>query len=432
MISIFKKLLLLSFLFLFLISCNNKSENDGKIVLEYWVISEETLLDEFKSALRDFEKIHKDTVKIEVKRFPIQSFFRKQILTNQMDMNPDFALTAYSNIGPLIAGNGLYDLTDFIEEDSIKMEEVFVKAPLEDITIKNRYYGIPYEVDAFVLACNKRLLREAGFDTIPESWEDFRAAITKIDLEGVGLGENDKPGSAHGLVFPGLAEGGGNGFYWSMGAFLVQSGYLVTDRDYTVSNMNQPEFRKSIEYMLSLKPGIPEDAFMMDGSTSSNLFKIGKAGFLFTGPWFFSLEGPDCMDEWELAVIPHREGRKGSAGGGWALSVYKGCKHPRLAYECIKYLIMTPEINAKINPVFPAYIPAQNVGKFSTPRYQVFRDNIQYASPGLYYNAIIAPIGRISYKYISGILRGDYTVDEGLEQGHKAVQDYLDKFNKKK
>jgi|SRR5699024_244498 len=77
----------------------------------------------------------------------------------------------------------LEDLTSRIDEWGRADE--FYEGPLESATYNDDYYGVPVGSNALGFFYNKDLLKEAGIDEVPETWDELEEAAHTLSSEDV-------------------------------------------------------------------------------------------------------------------------------------------------------------------------------------------------------------------------------------------------------
>ncbi|MDQ7815336.1 MAG: extracellular solute-binding protein [Patescibacteria group bacterium] len=70
------------------------------------------------------------------------------------------------------------DYPDVVAQDLIRVVNVSTVADKKDL--QQRVVAIPLSVDTLALYANKDLLNAAGIATIPQTWDDFQAAVKKL------------------------------------------------------------------------------------------------------------------------------------------------------------------------------------------------------------------------------------------------------------
>lgn len=121
---------------------------------------------------------------------------------------------------------------------------------------------------------NKEVLAKAGVKEDPKNWEEFIAALDKVQKAGfVALAHGGQPWQ-EATVFDGVAlSAGGTEFYKK--AFI----------DLDAKALNSPEMVKAFDRMAQLRKYVDKDFSGRDWNVASGMVISGKAGFQIMGDW---------------------------------------------------------------------------------------------------------------------------------------------------
>lgn len=121
---------------------------------------------------------------------------------------------------------------------------------------------------------NKEVLAKAGVKEDPKNWEEFIAALDKVQKAGfVALAHGGQPWQ-EATVFDGVAlSAGGVEFYKK--AFI----------DLDSKALNSPEMVKAFDRMAQLRKYVDKDFSGRDWNVASGMVISGKAGFQIMGDW---------------------------------------------------------------------------------------------------------------------------------------------------
>ncbi|WP_168771051.1 extracellular solute-binding protein [Palleronia sediminis] len=149
-------------------------------------------------------------------------------------------------------------------------------ATVDAATIDGTLWGVPSEVSVYMLVSNMALLREAGIETPPTTWDGLReaaAAVTarndqgRIETAGFAFAESS---SGAGVVHP---------FY----ALVFSQGGDVYSDDYTEAMLDTPEAQEALSRMA----GLVEDD-ITDLSIDAYDFPAGGIGMMIMANWYES------------------------------------------------------------------------------------------------------------------------------------------------
>jgi len=314
------------------------------------------------------------------------------VLRSEIAWTPEFAALGY--LLPL--DNYFTDQNDYLE------------APLNYSKWNGQTWSVPQVTDALALLYNKQMLKDAGYDKAPETWDEFvtvSQALTKDGKWGFYYRQSDaywfQP------------------FMWSFGGGLI-------DEDDLDIHVNDPGSVAGLQFVLDLRDKykvFPNDQdFSNDYTNAMENFKSGDVAMIFNGPWATAdaLSGKEFTnpDNFGIAPIPKGpEGNTGSPVGGHGYAIYAGTEHPDEAYEFIEFL-SKPENQAKFavnNGLLPTRKSAYELDEVKNNRiisdYKVVIENAT--------NRPVIPEGGQIYTdfspEIQAVFLGQKTPQEGLD-----------------
>ena len=230
---------------------------------------------------------------------------------------------------------------------------------------------IPYGFYLRAMFYNKKLLKEAGVDTPPETMEAFMAAAKAVSaLDGKsGYCLRGGPGGLNGWIMMAAAMNGDNTFFDEEGK----------------SMLNKPGAVEGLQFLMDLyqKGYAPKDAVSWG-------FNEIVAGF-YSGTCAFLDQDPDAliavaerMDAEDFAVMPMPVGPAGKAFptigfAGWAM--FESTEHEDLSWKLIAHLA-SPEANkdwAKRVGVIPIHEGADQDPYFKTEQFSGWFDTLNGA-----------------------------------------------------
>ena len=159
-------------------------ESGDVVELEFWYIPF-TLEEEGHAAqIAEFEAANPD-IKIKVVQVPYEEITQKVAASVPVGKGPDIIIPYYGWV-PLWRQNGfLAPLPDGAFPPA-EMKEKFVSGQ-DAMLFDGQYYGFPVAMNAWALFYNKDAFAEAGIESPPTTWEEFRETaikLTKRDDEG--------------------------------------------------------------------------------------------------------------------------------------------------------------------------------------------------------------------------------------------------------
>lgn len=223
----------------------------------------------------------------------------------------------------------------FLELDTMSGYEDITKdyfeGPLLATTFKNRTYAIPWYNNAGVLFYRTDLLEKAGLKP-PKTFEELIDISRKLQ----------KSPDLHGFVWQGFQYEGlvcnWMEYLWGMGGdyYDAKAGKVILDT---------PEAVASVQLMTDLVQNYkisPESVFTFKETESYNVFLSGNAVFVRGWPSFIvnaNKEGSKVKGVTGIIPMPHAPGQKpGATLGTWNVAISKFTKHPKEAWEVVKFL----------------------------------------------------------------------------------------------
>jgi multiple sugar transport system substrate-binding protein len=293
--------------------------------IKFWGVGREG--DVAATLIRGFEQEHPD-IEVNVQKMPFTAAHEKLLTAYAGDTLPDIGQLGNTWIPELAALNALEPLDGYVSASKqISLEDYF-----EGILASNRLdrtlFGIPWYVDTRLLYYRRDLLRQAGFNEPPETWQqwsDMLGAIKNLvgrDRYSVLLPVNEfEPLLVLGLQMPSelLREDG----RWG--------------------NFRSNDFRRALAFYENMFA--QEWAPRMTNTQISNVwdeFGRGLFSFYISGPWniaeFKKRLPPSLQNEWMTAPMPGPEGPGFSSAGGSSLVVFKSSQAKEEAWLLAEYL----------------------------------------------------------------------------------------------
>ncbi len=295
-----------------------------RLVLWGTAEDEARLNESFKVFYRDHPNIR---IKLEIT--PHSRVFDKLLISFAGGRAPDVSRVSSLWFYPLAAKGILADLTPFIEGDrSFDLDDFYPVAVDGWGRFKGRVHALPTDLDLEALYYNKRLFDREGIP-YPDGtwdWERYLEVCKKLTKDTDGDGKVDQWGSTV------------DGFWQN---YIFQNGGTILNEDNTRCMLDQPEAYEAIQWMTDLRQkwGVtPSPADQADMGTTG-LWASGRLGMFHSGSWAASLIFKKRVTgfEWDVAPLPKGKQRATFMGGS-AFAIVKGTKHPKEAWELVKFL----------------------------------------------------------------------------------------------
>jgi len=170
--SVFLILFFIIFRFLF-----STKKTTKEISLTYWGLWEDKEI--FEPLIADYQKKNPH-VKINYQKMSPQDYREKLLVRTQNGQGPDifrFHNTWIPQIKQILS-----PLPSSIMSNE-EFEKTFYKIHQKDLKIDNNYYGLPLTIDGLVLICNFDLLKKAGIESLPTTWDELIEMVPKLTVK---------------------------------------------------------------------------------------------------------------------------------------------------------------------------------------------------------------------------------------------------------
>jgi len=153
--------------------------------------------------------------------------------------------------------------------DKVTGVDDFYPSLRQSFTYKDKLYCIPKDFSTLAMEINTDLWAKAGLSTadVPTTWEQLTAAGQKLKAKGItpiALGDTRD----------------------RVGAFMVQAGGWVVNKEATQATADTPENLQALQYVQSLlKGGLAKYSKQLDSGWSGEAFGKAKAAITFEGNW---------------------------------------------------------------------------------------------------------------------------------------------------
>ncbi|MDW8345171.1 MAG: ABC transporter substrate-binding protein [Verrucomicrobiae bacterium] len=325
-----------AWLSLLLIGCD-RTPPDHKVHITYW---EKWSGAEAAAMQAVVDAFNRSQDRIVVEFLSTSSVDRKTLVATAGGDPPDVAGLWVPNIYSFADRDALMPLDDFIRAEGYTLDEWAARyAPVyaDMVRYRGRFYGLPATPATTALHWNKRLFREAGLDpdrpprTVTEL-DEFAERLTKRD---------PRTGAIVQLGFLPQEPG------WFSWAFPQWFGAKYVDESGEIAIGHSPAARTAYEWVAryTRRYGLNEVRTFVAGfggfASSQNPFMAGKVAMVLQGVWmdnFINQFAPGL----EYGVAPWPAAQHGQENFTVAdldvLVIPRGAKHPREAWEFIKYV----------------------------------------------------------------------------------------------
>lgn len=240
----------------------------------------------------------------------------------------------------------LLDVTDYYTEE---MKTSIFPGAIEEVTYKDRYWGVPFLNGVLWFYYNERMLNEAGYSKPPSTWDEVAEMAYTAKEKGV-------------VEYPIIGSFGLTELLvcdYSVYLFAFGGEFFTKDLK---PAFNSPEGVAALQFLIDgLEGGIYNPASLESESEEvRRIFSQGQAMFALNWTYVANLtEDPqesNVIGETKAALIPGTEKvYTATVNGGEGLSIMADSQHPDEAWDFLAWLI-SPDVNITYaNRTLPLY-----------------------------------------------------------------------------
>jgi multiple sugar transport system substrate-binding protein len=279
--------------------------------------------------------------------------------------------------------------------DKLPMKDDFYPGLTQTFTYQDKLQCAPKDSSTLALIVNTDLWAKAGLTEadVPKTWDDLEAVAKKLTtgkVTGLGLGDTRD----------------------RIGAFMVQAGGWITNKDQTKMTADTPENAAAIAYVKKLlKEGVAKYPKQLDSGWSGEALGKGKAAMVIEGNWIAGGMKDFPAIKYKAYELPSGPAGKGTLSftqcwGVAAASSYKG-----QSVDFVKSLMTVKQqlTFAKAFGVMPSLQAATAEYKKQFPEDAAFLAGDAYAQ------------GPVNAKGMDTVLADFDTGLQGLAQGDPAA-----------
>lgn len=341
---------------------NDDETDQNQVILEFWHTYSDIETNVFESrVLPLFEKQY-PWIKIHAVRKDFTDQLKDTIHAAVADNKQPDVMRMDIIWVPDLARNGVLSKLTGMEQFG-QIRDNFISSLIQTNRYKNEYYGVPVNANVRAAIFNKTLLKEAGLDGPPNTFEELvkateRLRVKRPDIHGIGICCSNGWGSLP--------------YFWTFGGQLMDeqysqaSGYLNGDgskralqkmKDWLDQGIISPSITAS-------QPGT------WDGILKGELLMIDDAH------WFYTVnatgDNKELLKDVEIGLFPSDVNPGTSVIGGENLVLFEQSKHKKEAWQFIQWMVteqpqqimaetgLIPTIknlrNKNINPLFTPYL----------------------------------------------------------------------------
>ena len=150
---------------------------DKETVLHFWGLGREGEV--VAELVRDFER-ENPGIRVEVQQIPWTAAHEKLLTAFVGRSTPDLAQLGNTWIPEFVALRALAPLTPWLEQSATVRAEHYFPGIWSTNVVDGTAYGVPWYVDTRLLFYRKDILARAGYETMPATWTEWRAAMEAV------------------------------------------------------------------------------------------------------------------------------------------------------------------------------------------------------------------------------------------------------------
>ena len=269
-------------------------------------------------------------IRVHVQQIPWTAAHEKLLTAQVGGATPDVAQLGNTWVPEFVAIHALMPLDTLYKASDAITPDAYFKGIWDTNIVDDTVFGIPWYVDTRLIFYRKDILKQAGYDAIPQDWSSFLTAMRAIKKQ---VGKDRYP------IYLPTNE-------WTQPiVFGMQNGAaLLRDRG-RYGAFSAPEFERAFDFYLSMfREGLAPVQGLYDVANPYQEFARGYFAMWITGPWnlgeFKTRLPADMQDKWATSPLPGPTGAASglSTAGGASLVMFRDTDHPREAWQLIAFL----------------------------------------------------------------------------------------------
>ena len=363
----------------------------------------------FEQAAKDYQALHPD-VNIHVEVLPWDGYLQKLTTDVNAGNAPDLSIVATIWV-PDFASQGIIEPLD--DRLTPALKSAFIPSFFAPSTIDGKLMGIPAAASARAMMVNLDLLKQAGVNEAPKTWDEFYDAAKKVSaLPGVyGFGLQGKEVETDAYYYYAL---------WSMGGDIIKDGK---------SGLGSPEAIKAATFYKKLI----DDKLTEPSPTAYNredifqMFKQGKVGMIFTFPMLIpQIKAESANLHYAVAPFP-TDIKPTTLGVTDVLMLYSGSKAKTEAWDFATFLYQDKyrsqfDHDEGLLPVTENIVKQDYYTK--NPDLSTFASGLSYAK----FTPTVkgwAEMADVTVRSLQSIYLGQVAPDAGMKAAAKQIDDIM-------
>lgn len=318
--------------------------------------------------VEEFNASHSD-IKVQYRQLQFADLMSDVMRAYAVGKAPDIYAVDVPFNAMMAAKGALMDLTNMVKSSSVINIEDYYPGPVASATWDRKLFGVPKSTNTIALYYNADMLKAAGINEPPKTWDELYADAKKLTNKEKGI---------YGLAFSAQATEEGT-FQFLPWVQMAGGGW---DRINTEGGVKALSFWKKI-----LDEGLASpDTISRSQWDSTSTFIAGNAAMSISGPWELDRMSKEAKFDYKVALLPIPEegAKRSSAMGDYNWVVFKSTKHPEETFKVLEYLA---EQDKDMFQRFGQLPPEENITIPSTGNpnkdlaLRAFQEQLKYAQP---------------------------------------------------
>jgi multiple sugar transport system substrate-binding protein len=350
-----------------------QSPTDSKTVIKFWALGAEG--EHVQKLMPEFQRRHPE-IEVKVQGIPWTAAHEKLLTAYAGNSLPDLCQLGNTWIPEFNLLNALENLDGWIDSSAVIAPGNYFPGIWETNVINGSAFGIPWYVDTRLLFYRQDILRQAGYDHAPRTWDEWLEVSMKIKRLA---GGEEK----YAILLP------TNEWVPFVVTGLQAGSSLLKDGD-RFGDFNGAQFTSAFEFLMKF---YREKLAPVGVTQVTNIYQGIAEGFFamyITGPWnigeFRKRLPVELQGEWMTAPLPGPDANTPgvSLAGGSSLVLFKNSPKKAQAWKLIEYLSQAPQQFEfyKITGDLPAVREAWQDTSFTNNIYiKAFYEQLEHVVP---------------------------------------------------
>ena len=310
---------------IFILGCAN-SENDPT-VLKFWAMGAEG--EYVSQLLPEFEK-ENPNIEVKVQQVPWTAAQEKLITAFASEKLPDVFQLGNTWVPQFHSLSAIENLSEYVEKSTSIDESNYFPGIWDTNVLDSTIYGIPWYIDTRVLYYRSDILKRAGFDHPPRTWDELYEISKSIKKV---LADKNK----YAIYLPSNE--------WA--PFVIwglQNNATLLKSNNSYGNFSSPEFKEAFAFITKFHKEKLAPIGMTEVNNVFQAFKDEYFSMYISGPWNikdFKLWLTDSLENsWMIAPLPAPtdEYPGASLAGGSSLVINSKSEVKQEAWKLIEFL----------------------------------------------------------------------------------------------